>query len=271
MLRCEGNKVNGESAFDFWADWSSMRLYIRKGEPYIMSQEGQVAPQGRQRFKLKIPFSGLISKVLRVIGLIAFLAIILACIGIPRPFVKWITMSDATLTTEPQYIVVLGGGGIPSESGLIRTYFGAVASHEFPEAEVIVSLPTDQDPETSSVGRMRDELVMRGVPTSVVRMEHKALNTHYQSEAIRDMIGLDNLQSPILIVTSPEHMRRSILSFRRAGFHNVGGRSASSVDNEADPGKATLARYGFWNTLITEVSYLREMVALAYYRLRGWA
>ncbi len=235
-----------------------------------MSQEGQAAPEVTKHVKLKLPFSRLISRVFRIIGLIAFVAVIVACIGIPRPFVNWITMAEAALATEPDYIVVLGGGGIPSESGLIRTYYGAEASHQFPEAEVIVSLPTEEDPEVSSVGRMRDELVMRGVPASVVRMEHKALNTHQQSEAIRELIGLDQLQSPVLIVTSPEHMRRSILSFRRAGFHNVGGLHASSMNHESDPGKATFARYGFWSTLRTEVSYLREMVALAYYRLRGW-
>jgi uncharacterized SAM-binding protein YcdF (DUF218 family) len=236
----------------------------------MSSLPGQAEAEGRHRMRLRVPFSRIGSRISRLLGLIATIAVVIAFVGIPSTVVRWMTFSDHTLEGEPSVIVVLGGGGVPSESGLIRTYYGAEASHAYPEAEVIVSLPTDLDPETSSVGRMRDELVMRGVPSSVIKLEHKARNTHEQAEAIRDMLGLDQLQDPVLLVTSPSHMRRSVLSFQRAGFHNVAGLLATNVGHEADPGAGTSFRYGFWNTLSMEIHYLRECVALLYYRARGW-
>lgn len=236
----------------------------------MSSLPGQAIAEGRPRMRLRFPFARIGSRISRLLGLITTIAVIIAFVGIPSTIVRWMTFSDHTLEGEPTVIVVLGGGGVPSESGLIRTYYGAEASHAYPEAEVIVSLPTDLDPETSSVGRMRDELVMRGVPSTVIKLEHKARNTHEQAEAIRDMLGLDQLQDPVLLVTSPSHMRRSVLAFQRAGFHNVAGLLATNVGHEAYPGAGTSLRYGFWNTLSMEIHYMRECVALLYYRVRGW-
>ena len=36
-----------------------------------------------------------------------------------------LSVSEYKLETEPQYIVIMSGNGIPSESGLMRTYYGA--------------------------------------------------------------------------------------------------------------------------------------------------
>lgn len=220
--------------------------------------------------RLKSPFARLAGRISRLFGLLATIGVVIGCVGIPSSVVRWMTLSDHSLDGEPSVIVILGGGGIPSESSLIRTYYGSEASHAYPEAEVIVSLPTDLDPETSSVGRMRDELVMRGVPSTVIKLEHNARNTHEQAEAIRDMLGFEQLQNPIMIVTSPSHMRRSVLTFQRAGFHNVAGLLATNTGHEADPGGGTTLRYSFWNTLNMEIHYLRECVALLYYQARGW-
>lgn len=220
--------------------------------------------------KIKVPIARCASLLVRCVGLVASIFVLVGVIGIPRPIVQWITMADSPLQQEPVTIVVLGGGGIPSESGLLRTYFGAQASHLYPEAGVIVSLPTDGDPDTSSVGRMRDELVMRGVPSRLIKMEFRALNTHQQADAIRDMLGTERWQEPLLIVTSPEHVRRSVLAFRRSGFSNVGGLSTENAGADADMGERLFYRYGFWNTLQTEVAYLRETIAMVYYRARGW-
>ena len=220
--------------------------------------------------KLRLPFSKFWTLLFRCISLVAVVFVVVGLVGIPRSVANWITMAGEPLEQDPITIVVLGGGGIPSESGLIRTYFGAEASHRYPEADVIVSLPTETDPDTSSVGRMRDELVMRGVPANLVQMEYQALNTHQQSEAIRDMLGRDRLQEPVLIVTSPEHMRRSVLAFRRSGFVNVGGLPAVGAGADAYMGEGVLCRYGFWSTLQTEIAFLRETIALLYYRARGW-
>jgi len=170
----------------------------------------------------------------------------------------------------PDCVVVLGGGGIPSPSGLIRTYHASQVYAIAPDATFIVSLPADGDPETSSVGRMRDELVMRGVPASSVRMETRGRNTHEQAVEIREMLGDEALDKPTLVVTSPTHLRRSLMCFRKQGFTMITGLTAESVGAEADLGRGTFLRYGLWANLQSETEILREMLSTVVYKLMGW-
>jgi uncharacterized SAM-binding protein YcdF (DUF218 family) len=170
----------------------------------------------------------------------------------------------------PRYIVVLGGGGIPSDTGLMRTYFGARHSIAFPDATVIVALPADEDPETSSVGRMKDELVLRGVPASSILMETEGDNTYEQAERIRAMLGPGVIDDPVHIVTEPTHLRRSILCFRKAGFSRVFGVGTRNTGAEADLGSGTFLRYTLWTNLQLQIRVLREIIATGMYKLRGW-
>jgi uncharacterized SAM-binding protein YcdF (DUF218 family) len=190
--------------------------------------------------------------------------------GFPQGFHAWITTQNEPLKGAPRYIVCLGGAGIPSESGLVRTYYAAEYGKGLTNATWIVSLPCDGEPETNSVGRMRDELVMRGVPSSAIRMEHRGWNTHQQAMEIARMLGPSALKEPVLIVTSPYHCRRSLLCFRRAGFARSGCTPAEDVYAEANPGKATRVRYGFWSALDWQLRVERELFAMAFYKLRGW-
>jgi uncharacterized SAM-binding protein YcdF (DUF218 family) len=207
-----------------------------------------------------------------VAGAVAALALQLAVglFGVPRPIVRWMIGVDEAAPGEPATIVVLGGGGIPSESGLIRTYHAARLAGRHPAAELIVALPADDSPEDSSVGRMRDELVMRGVPAESIRMEHRGRNTHEQAVNIRAMLGQDALRQPLAIVTSPSHIRRSLLCFRKEGFEQATGFAAHGVGAEADLGAMTSMRYGFWSNQRLWIDYLREWCAMALYKLRGW-
>jgi uncharacterized SAM-binding protein YcdF (DUF218 family) len=165
---------------------------------------------------------------------------------------------------------VLGGEGIPSESGLMRTYCAAHLGHQYPAARLICALPADGNPDTSSVGRMRDELVLRGVARERVALETRARNTHEQSVAVRAMLGEAALGEPLLVVTSPSHARRALLCFRKAGFRKVGCEAAIGTDAEADMGRHVFLRYGFWNMLEAQVRFARELTAMAVYKLRGW-
>ena len=188
----------------------------------------------------------------------------------PRWVTDWLTAAGSALPERLRYVVVLGGGGIPSETGLMRTYRAAELHAAYAGARFIVSLPTHRDPEESSVGRMRDELVMRGVPASSIQLEYKALNTHQQAMEIAKMVEPDGLDAALVVVTSPFHVRRSLLCFRKAGFTNVRGMAAAQVTAEADFGGGVAVRYGFWDALETELHFTREIVALLYYKLRGW-
>ena len=165
---------------------------------------------------------------------------------------------------------MLGGGGIPSESGLIRTFHAAELRKTNPGAQFIVSLPSDGDPATNSVGRMRDELVMRGVPAKSIRLESAAVNTHEQAVNVAKLLGPAALTSEVRIVTSGWHLRRSIECFRKTGFTNAHIEGALSVSAEADVGGGTFLRYGLWANLSSGVEFLREGLAVLAYKARGW-
>lgn len=171
----------------------------------------------------------------------------------------------------PRYVIVLGGGGIPSPTGLIRTYHAAQVGRRFTEATFVVALPADGDPDASSVGRMRDELVLRGIPRESVLMETQGINTFEQARNSRTLLGDEALHENVLVVTSPTHLRRSLMCFRKQGFEKITGLTAISVGEEADLGGGTVVRYEFWNNLVSQIEIVREIVAIVVYRLRGWA
>jgi len=183
---------------------------------------------------------------------------------------SWLQVADAGTMDDPRYIVVLGGGGIPSDTGLMRTYYGARHSNSFPDATVIVALPADEVPETSSVGRMKDELVLRGVPESSILMETEGRNTHEQAEKIKAMLGPGVIDEPVHIVTERTHLRRSLLCFRKAGFSRVFGIGTLNTGAEAEIGAGTFLRYTLWTNLQLQIRVLREIIATGMYRLRGW-
>lgn len=195
------------------------------------------------------------------------LQLVFVLTGPPAPLVEWLTGENLNPPKNPRYVVVLGGSGVPSGNTLLRTWHAARFGVGLTGATFIVSLPADVSPETSSVGRMRDELVLRGIPAAAIQMETHALNTHEQAMNVRKMIDAD---STVVVVTSGFHMRRALLSFRKAGFTNVDGLFAYSVGPEADAGTNTWLRYSVWGNWAQEVEISRELAALLVYKLRGW-
>ena len=208
--------------------------------------------------------------LIRIFALAFAMQFLVGVFGIPHSLAVWLTGGREKSDVSPRYVFVLGGGGIPSESGLIRTYYAAHFGTTHTGMVFIVSLPSEGDPSTNSVGRMRDELVLRGIPRASVQMEFAALNTHEQAVNIAHMLGPGALTAQAKIITSPWHMRRALLCFRKAGFMHVTGIAAAGIGAEADAGPATGLRYGFWGNLKDAIDVARECSALLAYKLRGW-
>ncbi|MBN1198264.1 MAG: YdcF family protein [Bacteroidales bacterium] len=232
------------------------------------------------------------------LGSISLILIILAFTSAPF----WIRYNMATaksgISVTPEYIIVLGGGGIPGESGLMRTYYGAITAAQFPTAKVIVTLPGDITDSLSSVNRMKQELIVRGVSPERILVEDSGANTRAEALMIRELILRDKITDtdtkapmhhspfPILLITSPEHLYRAVLTFQKAGFRQVDGVPTFEQDLESDLGFSSrrlggrawvpdvgeniTLRYRFWNYLQYEFIILREWVAIAYYWLMGW-
>lgn len=217
----------------------------------------------------------------------AVFALLLIACWTPYPYrlYLWLSMPCAELDVPPEWILVLGGGGIPSESGLMRTFYAAHAAHEFPSARVVIALPGDPGRD-GTLWQMRNELVIRGVAEDRVWFEPKGTNTRSQAVEWGRQIGSEGVQAPLLIVTSPEHMRRSVRSFERAGFLHVGSSAAMDTSIEGDlrlsesgldaPLRVRsvednlFVRYQFWHSITYMSRASRELVALAYYQLKGW-
>jgi len=206
----------------------------------------------------------------QIAGGLFFVQLIFAFAGTPPALWEWLDGSACYPRETPRYVVVLSGGGIPSGSSLIRSYYAAQFGRGLTGTTFIVAMPADQDSDHSSVGRFRDELVMRGIPAGQVLMETRGLNTYQQAGNIRQMLGAAVLNAPVLVVTSEFHVRRAMLCFRKQGFQRVAGLDAAGIGAEADPGLFAALRYGFWGNLITHIKMFRELTAIFGYKLCGW-
>jgi uncharacterized SAM-binding protein YcdF (DUF218 family) len=254
----------------------------------------------------------IIRTFLAVSGSIFVVAVILAFTS--APFWMWygLSVSTAGVNRPPDYIVVLGGGGMPSESGLMRCWYAAKTARYFSRARVIVALPGDARDSLSSVNGMKKELVVRGIAPERILLEDSGTNTRSEALNIVRLIpdfehsmpgpgrgfsgkgpagrqattDRNSLTRAVLIVTSPEHLRRAVLTFRKAGFTRVDGIPAFEEAIESDItftgrrlggrkwvpdiGNSITLRYQFWTQLRYEELILREGFALTYYWLKGW-
>jgi uncharacterized SAM-binding protein YcdF (DUF218 family) len=214
-----------------------------------------------------------------------FLIFIIFCLT-SAPFWTWYNMSTkhAGIHRPPELIVVLGGGGMPSESGLMRTWYAARLGNHFFRSKIIIALPGDTVDSLSSVYQMKEELILRGI--SGKRISFESLGTNTRAQAINIALSRVTRHASLIIITSPEHVYRAVLSFRKAGFVLVDGLPAFETAIESELsfddrllggkkwlpaiGKNITVRYQFWTQLHYEQLIIREWLAIVYYKLNGW-
>lgn len=204
------------------------------------------------------------------------------------PFWAYYRLAAGYLKAEkpPETIVMLAGAGIPSENGLIRAYYTARLALKYPEAKIIIAVPGNKADSLGDPRRIADELIMRGVDSRKIIFATSGKNTRGQALEIAGILGQTKQASPLTLVSSPEHIKRSVLSFRKCGFTRVNGLPTFETSLESDLtfednslegnklappiGHNLQLRYQFWNHLKYEVIVIREYFALAYYKTRGW-
>jgi uncharacterized SAM-binding protein YcdF (DUF218 family) len=231
-----------------------------------------------------IYFLRILRNILVVVGLFFSICVVLALTEQPFWGYHWLGTSKSEMKWKPTHIIMMGGGGMPSQSNLMRSWYVEKAAKTFPQATVIIAIPGEISDSLSTPQIVKKELIMRGVNPDKIVFENEATNTRAQALNCQKTI---KMQTPILLVTSPEHMRRSVLSFQKVGFEKVNALPAFENALEADlsfkdddlggnktgvpdVGKSINARYQLWNHLKYEILIAREIVALTYYRLRGW-
>lgn len=197
----------------------------------------------------------------------------------------------------PTHVLVMGGSGIPGESGLCRTFYGAEAARLHRRAQVLIALPLGTNESFASRAYF-DELRRRGVAARRIRVLAGGRNTREQALRLVETLAAATNAAHVLIVTDPYHVRRTAACIRKAAAEQAFKMRLSalpvfqlSIDDPLafraedldgpgpvaaaraavpDVGSALRLRYDVWNNLGYVVDVLREITALTYYRLRGW-
>jgi uncharacterized SAM-binding protein YcdF (DUF218 family) len=228
-----------------------------------------------------------IRSVLLAFGLLFFVLLVLSFTTMPYWGYYWLGTSQSKITENPEYIVLLGGGGMPSESNLMRAFFVFKAAQEFPESHIVIATPGDTADLKSTARLVATELISKGIDPKRILYEQTGTNTRMEALSLQKFDAGQISQKAVLLVTSPEHMCRSVLVFRKVGFARVNALPAFENALEADLafkddelggnkkfipniGSHTSVRYQFWNHLKYEILIAREITALGYYWLRGW-
>lgn len=206
----------------------------------------------------------------------------------PYYIYHWLGTSKSEFHFQPQCIIIMGGAGYPGESSLIRSWYAAETWKKNTSATVIITQPAAAciSPEFSDAWGIRKDLMIRGVDSTKIILEIKGKNTREEGmEVMRIFPGAEKKRC--VLVTSPEHMRRSILTFEKLGFSQLGGiptwNASGPVDLDykdsnlggnniplPELGGSLQLRYQFWNHLRYQVLCFRELMGLAWYQLRGW-
>ena len=179
---------------------------------------------------------------------------------------------------EVQALVVLAGGAdvlraggrslsLLSDASALRALEAARVFELVEPAWVIVSGGPGRDPRQADSVPLRAALIELGVPAEVLVLDTSSRDTHDQAVQLQTLLAERGVERFVL-VTSPSHMRRSMLAFQAVGLDPV----ASSAETDSrDPSRAPpLQLVPSMDALQGSVEALREVLGLIYYWGRGW-
>ena len=216
-----------------------------------------------------------------LLGMVTVIILLLAFTRIPFDAHRWLGTAGGLCHQGPEVILVLSGSGMPSGPELMRCDEAARWAIRSLSSQVLLVLPKD----TVLAKAMVHELGQKGVPPERITLLMHGRNTREQAMDVASNLP-EWFNKPIALVTAPENMYRSLLTFRKLGFTQISG--APTFDHALfddlryahrgiggkvyvpDVSSNIDLRYNFWNQLKLEITCLREYVALAYYKLNGW-
>lgn len=219
--------------------------------------------------------------ILLVLGIIFLVMLILAFTKVPYMAYYKLGSTKTKLSHTPNYIVLFGGSGMPSPDGLIRAYYTASIANKYKHAKIIIANPNELNAIADSSASYTYELALRNIDVNRIQYDTCGYNTYTQAKHIAQIILNDTLKlKNTLVVTSPEHMFRSIRCLKKAGIDSIGGFAAFEIPlsendlvkeklNHLEKEKLNL-RYNVWSYLNYEFVVLREYCAISYYKVRGY-
>jgi uncharacterized SAM-binding protein YcdF (DUF218 family) len=213
------------------------------------------------------------------------LAVALSLAAVSHPYAAW----AAAHALESQYppvavegplpslraLVVLSGGlmsgsqreGVLAEDSIVRTICGArLARRINPELIVVTGGVVSPSTQASAAQRMRDLMVIMGIPTERILVEGHARNTVDNASMSAALLAPYGIRR-VGLVTEAVHMPRSVGIFRAHGYDVV------PLSCEAQTGPA----FGFALTTLLpgpRAAWLfnraaHEWISLSYYRFIG--
>jgi len=156
------------------------------------------------------------------------------------------------------------------KEGVDRLFEAASLFHAGKAAHIVVSggnLPwhTIVAPEAQWIGGFLREL---GVPADAITLEEKSRNTR-ENAIFSAAILNDKGWHSVLLVTSADHMRRAMATFRKVGVQAAA--APADVQARTPIYDDVLDFLPSVDALVETSNVLKEMIGLVYYRLRGWA
>ncbi|HKB10081.1 MAG TPA: YdcF family protein [Vicinamibacterales bacterium] len=193
--------------------------------------------------------------------------------GAYRPLASAADARGATM------VVVLGAGNSTlrlgslvinqvSLGGGLRVLEGARLYHLLDRPTILVSggVTGRHDGARAEAEAMRDAIVGLGVPADHVMIESESKTTREEALVIARMLAGHKSQQPIVIVTSPTHMARSLGVFRAAGIDAIPSVAPIKPDHWSERHRWMPSEFGL--LLLDSVVY--DTAATVYYRVRGW-
>ncbi|MFW5974984.1 MAG: YdcF family protein [Bacteroidota bacterium] len=215
-----------------------------------------------------------------VLGALAALFVVLSFTDVPYYAYHNLGMKNAGMNVPPDYIVVMGAGGMPSPEGLMRCDYTAQAAKKWLKAKIIIAMPTDPAYfRISHPYKMFRQIERYGIDSTRFLFQTNGMNTRQQARAIAESFPEHDTLS-VMIVTSPQHLYRSVKVFEKTGFAEVGGlasfekaieeQNLITKDSPKDEISNLNLRYNMWNYMKYQIIVLREYAAITYYWLKGW-
>lgn len=184
------------------------------------------------------------------------------------------------LPTNKTYEAGILLGGLAGYDKNDRGYFGSSADRFIQSAnlyhqgiikKIIVSggTGTIRQKEPAEAIYLRSQLIANGVKQEDIIMENRSRNTYENAIYSKVLADSLHLQPPFVLITSAQHMKRSINVFNKADFKTI----PFPCDYKTIPVRET-----FENTILPEISllsewsyFIKEIVGLYVYRLTGKA
>lgn len=116
---------------------------------------------------------------------------------------------------------------------------------------------------------LRKEFIAQNIPDSVLIVEHNSRNTYESAVEAKHYLDSLHIDGPYILITSAEHMKRSIATFKKYGInviaHPAGFRVVNSNLSFADYVVPNIGVLSDWKSL------LKEMIGMLTYKISGKA